>query len=571
MDVIKSVQHYVDKMIDDVPGMKALLLDTETTPIVSLVYTQSTLLTKECYLIDRIDNRNRDKMKHLKCICFLRPTRESIQYLMEELRDPAYGDYYIYFSNTVQKIDIERLAEVDEQEAVRELQEYFGDFLAVNPDLYSLDMPPDSLFGTNLTSWDRDAFERSVRGISSVLLSLKKKPLIRYEQTSPMAKQLANEMQRHILQEGQLFDFRRPDTPPILLILDRRNDPVTPLLTQWTYQAMVHELIGIHHGRVDMSRVPEIRNEIKEITLSSDQDPFFKKAMFWNLGDLGANIKKYVDEYQTKTKSNRNIESIADMKRFVEEYPEFRKLSGNVSKHVALVSELSRRVSEERLLEISELEQDLACNENHNSNLKTIRQMIDDNNISDLAKIRLVLLYALHYERSPNNAIKSLVEQLDAVGVNEKYSSLVPALLFYAGNQQRQNDLFANQTFLARGKSALKGLKGTENVYTQHTPLLGDTLDLLVKARLKETEFPFVDGVQAPPRERPQDIIIFMVGGTTFEEASYVAQLNATMPGVRIVLGGSCIHNSTTFMQQIDQVAKNYMDFPSGSRTLGRR
>lgn len=100
--------------------------------------------------------------------------------------------------------------------------------------------------------------------------------------------------------------------------------------------------------------------------------------MYLNLGDLGATIKQYVDEYQAKTKSNMNIESIADMKRFVEEYPEFRKLSGNVSKHVALVSELSRRVSKEHLLEISELEQNLACNENHNSDLKVTRSYIKD-------------------------------------------------------------------------------------------------------------------------------------------------------------------------------------------------
>jgi hypothetical protein len=33
-----------------------------------------------------------------------------------------------------------------------------------------------------------------------------------------------------------LFDFRRGDTTPVLLILDRRDDPVTPLLHQWTYQ-----------------------------------------------------------------------------------------------------------------------------------------------------------------------------------------------------------------------------------------------------------------------------------------------------------------------------------------------
>lgn len=30
MDVVKAIQHYVDKLISDVPGMKVLLLDTET-------------------------------------------------------------------------------------------------------------------------------------------------------------------------------------------------------------------------------------------------------------------------------------------------------------------------------------------------------------------------------------------------------------------------------------------------------------------------------------------------------------------------------------------------------------
>lgn len=48
------------------------------------------------------------------------------------------------------------------------------------------------------------------------------------------------------------------------------------------------------------------------------------------------------------------------MKRFVEEYPEFRKLGGNVSKHVALVGELSRLVERDHLLDVGEIEQGLA-------------------------------------------------------------------------------------------------------------------------------------------------------------------------------------------------------------------
>jgi len=63
--------------------------------------------------------------------------------------------------------------------------------------------------------------------------------------------------------EPTLFDFRPTAVPPVLLILDRRNDPVTPLLSQWTYQAMVHELIGIQNGRVDLSGAPDITDDLR--------------------------------------------------------------------------------------------------------------------------------------------------------------------------------------------------------------------------------------------------------------------------------------------------------------------
>lgn len=311
-------------------------------------------------------------MRHLRCLCFIRPSAGSIQYLIDEFRDPKYGEYIVYFSNVVKKSSLERLAEADDHEVVKAVQEQFADYIVVNPDLFTFDLtyPKQRIWSSSPDQWNADALQRTAEGLVGVLLSLKKKPLIRYEKSSLLAKKLATEVRYHITQEDQLFDFRKVDTPPILLILDRRDDPITPLLTQWTYQAMVHELLGIRNGRVDLSDVPDIRAELKEVVLSQDQDPFFKKNMFFNFGDLGGNIKDYVEQYSSKTKTGANIESIADMKRFVEEYPEFRKLSGNVSKHVTLVGELSRRVGSESLLEVSEIEQSLACNDNHANDLK---------------------------------------------------------------------------------------------------------------------------------------------------------------------------------------------------------
>jgi hypothetical protein len=144
---------------------------------------------------------------------------------------------------------------------------------------------------------------------------------------------------------------------------------------------MVHELLEIRNGRVDMSRVPDIRPElsvccspsgmverpispfaIQEITLTTSTDPFFQAHHLATFGDLGTALKSYVQSYQARSVAQQpsSINSITDMKRFVEEYPEFRKLGGNVSKHVALVGELSRLVDRDKLLELGEVEQGLA-------------------------------------------------------------------------------------------------------------------------------------------------------------------------------------------------------------------
>lgn len=56
---------------------------------------------------------------------------------------------------------------------------------------------------------------------------------------------------------------------PLVLILDRRDDPVTPLLSQWTYQAMVHELLGLNDNRVLLKGAPGVRKDLEEVSLPS--------------------------------------------------------------------------------------------------------------------------------------------------------------------------------------------------------------------------------------------------------------------------------------------------------------
>ncbi|XP_061123214.1 vacuolar protein sorting-associated protein 45 isoform X1 [Syngnathus typhle] len=517
-----------------------------STSVVSVVYTQSEILQKEVYLFERIDSQGRESMKHLKAICFLRPSKENVQHLIQELRRPKYSVYFIYFSNVISKSEIKALAEADEQEVVAEVQEFYGDFIAVNPHVFSLNLQGVA----KGRSWDPSMLLRCTQGLTSVLLALKKCPMIRYQLSSDMAKRLAESVKQIITKEYELFDFRKTEVPPLLLILDRSDDAVTPLLNQWTYQAMVHELLGLNNNRIDLSGVPGISKDLREVVLSADNDDFYANNLYLNFGEIGSNIKNLMEDFQKKRpKGQQKLESISDMKAFVDNYPQFKKMSGTVSKHVTVVGELSRLVAERRLMEVSEVEQELACQNDHNGAQQNVRRLLRDSRVTELDAVRLVALYALRYERHAASVLPALLDELARRGVSDRHRKMVQCVVEYGGKRVRGGELMAPTDAVAITKQFFKGLKGVENVYAQHRPLLHDTLDQLLKGRLKDTHFPYLGASSL--RDRPQDVVVFMIGGATYEEALSVYNLNRSTPGARVVLGGTSMLNTKSFLEEV--------------------
>ncbi|KAK7574339.1 hypothetical protein V9T40_011530 [Parthenolecanium corni] len=567
MNLVNAVKNYIAKMTEESgPGMKVLLMDKETTSIVSMVYSQSEILQREVYLFERIDMiADSESMKHLKCIVFLRPTKENISLLSRELQNSRYGVYYIYMSNIISKGDIKTLAENDEQEVVRELEEFFADYLAVSPHLFSLNIP----ICVQGNSWDPVQLQRCMQGIAAVLLSLKKIPAIRYQGSSDLVRRLAEKIGDLIYKESSLFDFRS-DNQSILLILDRREDPFTPLLTQWTYQAMVHEIFTINNNRVDLRHVEGISKELQEVLLSPLQDDFYSQNMFRNYGEIGQTIKGLMDEYQVKSKSHQKLESIGDMKAFIENYPQFKKMSGTVAKHVTIVGELSNVVTKRNLLEVSEIEQQITCQNQHTQQLQKIKKILSGDKLRPEEAAKLVMLYALKYATHPNNHINGLINTLaNDNNVPSRLIQLIHKVIEYGNKQAHLSDNFGTQEAVIQvTKRIFKDLQGVENIYTQHSPVLKETLEDLLKGRLKENAFPYFHS-QTVAVPRPTDIIVFIVGGATYEESLAVHQLNCTYPHARIILGGSTIHNSSSFLREVDSAV---LDIPlSGSKSQTSR
>jgi vacuolar protein sorting-associated protein 45 len=601
LDGITSIRTYVDRLVTGdgrCNGMKVLLLDGATTQILSCVSTQSEILTHEVYLVSRLDDpRCNPNLKglalssniatdenggdsnnnggggihslalqeeahvgHMKAVCFLRPTDNNIGLLVRELSRPRFSEYHIYFSGILPPTLFELLSENDPHERVRQVQEFYADFLPINPDLFSLNC-------RNTLKMTTALYQRNLAGLQSMLLASKRQPgTIRYQKSSRVARQLAQDVSDSIISDD-IFHFRRGtgsgvNNNLLLLIVDRMDDPVTPLLSQWTYQAMVHELLGLNNNRVILRGVPNVSKDLEEVVLSSapGHDSFFRTHRNSNFGELGEAIQKLLQDYQARSKEHQvsNLKTVEDMQHFMEKYPELRSESHTVSKHVAIMGELARLVEVCSLMDVSAFEQDFACADDQGGHLKELMVKLNSSSIKIPDKLRLGMLYALRYENAMQNAIPAVKEAMRRGGVPPNNIALVDAVLKYAGSKVRGPGLYGtNQSSLSKmTKSFMTSVQGVSNVYSQHSPLLMDTIESAVKGKLRGEDYPMVTkigsrvGVDNLPL--PQEVLIFMVGGMTYEEATKVSEFNEANAGrVRVVLGGSTVHNSTSFLEEL--------------------
>lgn len=180
------------------------------------------------------------------------------------------------------------------------------------------------------------------------------------------------------------------------------------------------------------------------------------------------------------------------------------------------------------------------------------------------SKVGLAALYALRYHKHASNSVPMLTDLLVAAGnVPPRQADLVNKVLAYhsslhsSQSQGGISDIFESAGIFSGATNRFKGLKGVENVYTQHSSLLESTLQNLIKGRLREQQYPFVEG-GGLTRDKPQDIIVFITGGATYEEAKMIAGINATTPGVRVVLGGTTIHNASTFLEEVEDAVNSW-------------
>lgn len=548
---------------------KVLLLDRTTTSVVSMCYTQTQLLQQEIVLIELLENQDQlSYMKHMDCIVYIKPTMASISALAKELRNPHFKNYRLFFNNMANKSQLEQIAEADDYELVQRVVELFQDYLTINDNLFTLDIPRDVA----------NPFIEESNCLISLLLSLKKCPIIKFDSNSLSAKKLSSELLYAINSNSNnnLFEDlnKKSDRPPVLLILDRKCDPITPLLMPWTYQSMIHEIIGIDKNIVQLKLAKE------PITLSDSHDVFFRESIYLNYGDLTDKFQRYVEDYKKQTKlssiENLKTQNLVELKNMLTKFPQFRKLLNNILKHLNIISEIDNHISAQNMWEIGELQQVIASNLESQASIKPrLMSILETSSCSTTNKIKLVLLYMARFHaysdletfisRLQNPGFTSPPPSASQISVMRSFGKRFnTGGLFETSSHNTNNisNLFNKKISINQLFNNSNNRTQPDNVFMQYIPVLNDILSPIIRPSNQAHETVAKLSTLVPDaiknqygnvnsNEPAQDIIIYIKGGVTYEEARLVHELSASNPSINVLLGGDKVLNSSSWLHDL--------------------
>lgn len=529
--------------------IKTLILDSETTKIVSMGFSQSDLLKQEIYLFERIDGSLRSNMSQVVAIVFVRPTQENFGLLIKELRAPSYKNYHIFFSSTIDRQNLKELAEADTNEVVCTVQEIFADYQPYAAHLYNI--PVQNLNHFQIGEVD---LRRITDGLMALLLSIRRYPTcIKYSRNSQNCLRVCERLTSNVSRERELFQ-QAGKNDVTLVVLDRRDDAATPLLMQWTYEAMLHEILTLTNNCIDLSGVGGVPKELQKLMITVDSDDFYARNLYLNFGEIGQNIRTMVDDFTRQKQISQKVDSIQDMKTFVENYPAFKKQSGTVNKHVVLVEELSKRVGKHKLLQVSEVEQNICASEDISVIIQSIRDLIDDKDVNGSSILRVTALFALKFGSQNEQVLRSLAASAcQAKQINRaEFDAKIRGIRDYSTGLSVGES--SSEKVIGAAKKLFRGVQGVENIYTQHVPPCRDILENIAKGRNEPRLKSYGPN---PQSASSRDIICFIIGGVTYEESFHIYRLNKELSGQsRVSIGGTAMLNSRSFLSQVIQPSR---------------
>jgi len=335
-----------------------LVVDRESLRHLSTAMTMKEISQNGVSLIEIID-KPREPLPGVNAAFVLTPTPESVNMLVSE-STKQYAAFHLFFTSKLADREFSKLKEKPAfMKKVKSLWELNIDFFAIENNCFSLGLPAGgipNLWGSSAHYFEEEV-DSVVRRLTSAcrLLARPEAWTVRYPVASKPAEQVAKRLVRSLSAKvsggGESSDEAAEYNSATILVVDRMCDPWSPLVHDFSFQAMANDVLELDHSMLGGSRYygagQKANDENTDAILEDEQFPVWKKYRHKHVADVSSQLN---EDLQSFVKSNAAAKvhikgkepgqelDLKDLSSAIQALPEYGEL---LSRHSAMVNALN--------------------------------------------------------------------------------------------------------------------------------------------------------------------------------------------------------------------------------------
>ncbi|KAI3973011.1 hypothetical protein MKX01_019669 [Papaver californicum] len=493
---------------------KVLIMDKVTVKVMSCSCKMADITEEGVSLVEDLHKR-RQPLPSMDAIYFIQPLRENVAKFLSDMSggQPLYKKAFVFFSSPFPK---ELLAHIKSNASVLTriggLREMNLEYFAIDSQGFITDNERalGELFGENGRQYDACLNAMATR-IATVFASLRELPFVRYRAAkvdaitlttmrdlvpTKLAAAVWNQLTKY---KDSIKHFPQTETCE-LLIVDRSVDQISPIIHEWTYDAMCHDLLNMDRN-IYVHKVPSKTGgqpEKKDVLLE-DHDPVWLELRHAHIADASERLHDKMTTFISRNKAaqiqhgsrNGGELSTRDIQKMVQALPQYSEQIDKLSLHVEIAGKLNRIIKEMELRDFGQLEQDLVFGDAGPREVINFLRTKQDATREN--KLRLMMIYSVTYPENFEGEKGQKLMQL--AGLSHDDMNAVNNMRLLDGSSSTEKNytgIFSLKFDSQKKKRAIrKERKGEEETWalSRFYPMIEELIEKLNKGELPKNEY----------------------------------------------------------------------------------
>lgn len=513
----------------DSKSWKVLIMDKVTLKVMSSSCSMTDLTAEGITLVEDLFRR-RQPLPSMDAIYFIQPLKENIIMLLSDMsgREPLYKKAFVFFSTPVPKQLVNHIkSDMSVVPRIGALREINLEFFPVDSQAFVTDhdMALEELCGQSAENPRKfnACLNTMATRVASVFASLKELPHVRYRaakypDTASSCDLVPSKFASAVWECLKNYKSSIPNFPQKetceLLILDRSVDQIAPVIHEWTYDAICHDLLEMNGNKLVLEVTHKLSGqpERKEILLE-DTDPLWLEIRHLHVAEASERLHDKMTNFALKNKAaqlsqaSRNGADLStrDLQKMVQALPQYAEQVEKLSLHVEIAGKINKIIRDMGLRELGQLEQDIVFGDAGTKEVITFLRANQDASVEN--KLRLLMIYAsVHPDKFEGDKASKLMQLAKLSAEDMKAVKNMKLLAGSSNTQEKSSGSFLLTFDGQRKKVAVRKDRTSDEeeawALSKFYPLLEELIEEIDKGELSKTDYQIINEPSRSIKER---------------------------------------------------------------------